>query len=115
MAVCSACRATLERLEGTDTWVREGTVAPDGMAGEVYCSPAPEQIHTPARMGLLEWVADDTELCVFCAWPESSTVVLRIGLALTVCQEHIWRGLLAKLGPHPRGGESEGIYPEGQE
>lgn len=56
------------------------------------------------------WVADDTETCVFCAWPESSTVVLRIGDS-NACETHIWAGLLSKLGPHPRG---EGFYFDAQ-
>jgi hypothetical protein len=60
------------------------------------------------------WVADDTETCVFCAWPESSTVVLRIGHSITVCQDHIWRGLLAKLGDHPRGDYAKAEY-DGQD
>lgn len=58
------------------------------------------------------WEADDTEMCLFCTWPESSTVVLRIGLTITVCEAHIWRGLLAKLGPHPR--ENQG-FPQTEE
>ena len=63
---------------------------------------------------VVAWVADDTEMCVFCAWPESSTVVLRIGHSITVCQDHIWRGLLAKLGDHPRGDYAK-AYPGEQE
>jgi hypothetical protein len=55
------------------------------------------------------WVADDTETCVFCAWPESSAVVLRIGDS-NACETHIWTGLLSKLGPHPR----EGFYFDAQ-
>lgn len=49
MARCKylACRQVIVRLEGTDTWVREGTITADGMAGEVYCTTAPEQIHEP--------------------------------------------------------------------
>jgi hypothetical protein len=54
------------------------------------------------RLGrIVEWVADDTEECAMCAFPESSRVYLRIGDTL-VCQEHIWRGMVAVLGPHPR-------------
>jgi hypothetical protein len=51
---------------------------------------------------------------VFCAWPESSVVVLRIGHSITVCQDHIWRGLLAKLGDHPRGDYAKAEY-DGQD
>jgi hypothetical protein len=50
MARCkyTGCRTLIERLEGTDTFVREGTVSLDGMAGDTLCrGGGSDNIHAP--------------------------------------------------------------------
>lgn len=95
MALCRDCRAHIKRLEGTDTWVVEGSVSPDGMAGEAWCATAPDGLHIAARQTTIE-AARSGDLCEYCAWDVEA--VYLIGGTMT-CGDHAPRALSLHTDP----------------
>lgn len=77
MARCQSCRYIIERLEGTETWVKQGTIDVTGMSGQAECEPSPTGEHVPAKMTTIERILinedDDAPHrvpeCRWCAWP----------------------------------------------
>jgi len=92
MARC-VCGSTIERLEGTETWIREGTTSADGLAGEVHCRQAASNIHWPVCMVVVSEVvlADHPHLLPgewgWCDWC-STPAAYQVGNDLA-CREHV--------------------------
>jgi hypothetical protein len=94
MARCkyTGCRGTIERLIGTDTWVREGTVSPDGMAGDTLCvGGGSDNIHMPIVPVTIETHPGDTRGdATWCDWgPCIDPALYLVDGDDATCAEHL--------------------------